>query len=461
MVLRQMATWDRHMRAIQRVTDGSPGAKKRLDRVAGSAWMGPVPGQWVGRGVTDIGLSTGDSVSVTQISALFGDPPRCPDTTQIARPVVADVLLAFRLSSSCDRRLPERQSLAGGYTPAPQPTGSGNGLELIFTTSRSVSALWALAPRPVARQIDAAHRAAVIHTIAWLDSQASYARIGYQSVRQVDVQGLLAVAFTHHSDRYYDPHLHTHVAISGHVRALDGRWLTLDQATLHRAALAASEHYMTRLEAELADRVHLRFPDHGSTGQSEPTPEIRGVDPTLTDLWPTHSHITYPAHERRPPELRRTWRRHALSHLGHPDALSAILTDALHPATEHGQPPTITEDWTTRTSRRTLIALQATHPTWQIWHLHAEAERQTREAAIPLDELENAVDRVIDRVLTPAYSTRLGPNDPITEPPQLRRRDGSSVYRHAGTTHYTSSRGEHPDLAGSTDAGGQGSSPGD
>ena len=65
------------------------------------------------------------------------------------------------------------------------------------------------------------------------------------------MRGLLAVAFTHRDSRAGDPDLHTHVAISNKVQTTGGRWLALDGRPLHRAAVAASERYNTRLEALL------------------------------------------------------------------------------------------------------------------------------------------------------------------------------------------------------------------
>jgi conjugative relaxase-like TrwC/TraI family protein len=89
---------------------------------------------------------------------------------------------------------------------------------------KSVSALWALADPRVAAQVEAAHTAAVTDTISWLERTAIYMRLGAGGLRQVDVTGLLAVAFTHRDSRNGDPDLRTHVAISNKVRTPDGRW---------------------------------------------------------------------------------------------------------------------------------------------------------------------------------------------------------------------------------------------
>jgi conjugative relaxase-like TrwC/TraI family protein len=67
-------------------------------------------------------------------------------------------------------------------------------------------------------------------------------------VRQVNVQGLVAAAFTHRDSRSSDPDLHTHVAVANKVQTLDGRWLSIDGRVLFKATVAASETYNTALE---------------------------------------------------------------------------------------------------------------------------------------------------------------------------------------------------------------------
>ncbi len=87
------------------------------------------------------------------------------------------------------------------------------GYDLTFTPVKSVSALWAIAPREVAEVIEQAHQDAVTDTLRWLENHATYTRRGASGVAQVDVHGLIAAAFTHRDSRAGDPDLHTHVAI--------------------------------------------------------------------------------------------------------------------------------------------------------------------------------------------------------------------------------------------------------
>ena len=132
------------------------------------------------------------------------------------------------------------------------------GYDLTFTPVKSVSVLWALAPRSMARDIEACHHQAVTEAIGFLEDNAAFSRMGANGVAQVDTTGLIAGAFDHRDSRAGDPNLHTHVAVSNKVQALgaDGipRWLALDGTPLHKAAVAASELYNTRIEALLIER---------------------------------------------------------------------------------------------------------------------------------------------------------------------------------------------------------------
>src|SRR5690606_6101047 len=122
------------------------------------------------------------------------------------------------------------------------------GFDITFSPVKSVSVLWALAPRAVSERIESAHNAAVADAVGWLEQPGLFTRLGRNGVRQVDVEGLLAAHFVHRDSRAGDPDLHTHVVIANRVRTGDGRWRTVDGATLYRVVVTVSEIYNTRLE---------------------------------------------------------------------------------------------------------------------------------------------------------------------------------------------------------------------
>jgi conjugative relaxase-like TrwC/TraI family protein len=155
---------------------------------------------------------------------------------------------------------------------------------------KSVSALWALAAPEVAREVQAAHEAAVRATIGLLEREVAFTRVGKGGIRQVPVTGLVAAAFDHRDSRAGDPDLHTHVVISNKVQTLPsegGKWLTLDGRMVFKAKVMASEHYNTRLEAELTERLGVRFTERPSPQGRRPVREIVGIDARLLQAWST------------------------------------------------------------------------------------------------------------------------------------------------------------------------------
>src|SRR4051794_3432308 len=260
---------------------------------------GESPGVWLGQGLAglDGGPRPGDAVHEAQMIALFGHGrhPNADALEQDAATAGTEVdtslgkPFAVRAASSEFRRELARRVVAhnrdlGERPNAPVPDedrarlrselgrewflrdhgrepfdareltdyvigasrpgkASVGGYDLTFSPVKSVSALWALAGPATAREIAAAHDAAVRDVVGWLEREAIYTRIGAGGPQQVNTRGLLAVAFTHRDSRAGDPDLHTHVAISNKVQTTGGRWLALDGRPSHRAAVAASERY--------------------------------------------------------------------------------------------------------------------------------------------------------------------------------------------------------------------------
>ncbi len=162
------------------------------------------------------------------------------------------------------------------------------GYDLTFSPVKSVSALWAVADPTVVAVIERAHQAAVGDALRFIEEYALFTRTGAQGIRQVNVRGLVAVAFTHRDSRAGDPDLHTHVAVANKVQTLDGRWLSIDGRVLFKAKVTASETYNTALERHLRDALGVRFAERPGTDPGKrPIREIVGVDPGLNQRWST------------------------------------------------------------------------------------------------------------------------------------------------------------------------------
>ncbi|WP_138731654.1 MobF family relaxase [Modestobacter excelsi] len=428
---------------------------------------GESPGVWLGAGLASLngGPRAGDPVAETQMLALFGrghHPGACSLTG-----------VAGQRGGS-----PGSVQLGVPFVTA-GPRVSVAGYDLTFSPVKSVSALWALADPTLAAQVEAAHAAAVADTIGWLERTAVYTRLGAGGLRQVDVTGLLAVAFTHRDSRNGDPDLHTHVAISNKVRTLDGRWRALDGRALHAAAVAASERYNTRLEAQLVHRLGVTFSDRPPRPGVRPVRELAGVPVELIAAWSTRraqittgsaqllerfratygrepttaeghalaqqvTLATRPAKHgpRSEAEQRRSWRAQA-EHLLGGDAAGQILDRVLR------QPPaasTLDPDWTSRAARSAVATVSTQRAVFTSHHLRAELERLARTDRIPLSAVDTAIEDALTVALSADLSLRLDrkpgadhpPAEPdVAEPAGLRRRDGSSVYATAHTQLHT------------------------
>jgi conjugative relaxase-like TrwC/TraI family protein len=350
------------------------------------------------------------------------------------------------------------------------------GYDLTFSPVKSVSTLWAVAEPHVAAQIDRAHQAAVQDALNFIERHALFTRQGTNGVRQVNVTGLVAAAFTHRDSRAGDPDLHTHVAVANKVQTLDGQWLSIDGRVLFKATVAASETYNTALEHHLRDTLGVRFAERADGDpRLRPIREIVGVDPALNRRWsarrasiesrreelaqqfqrdhgrpPTPVEMLHLAqqatletrtakHEPRSPTEQRTcWHNEAAQVLGGLQAVDAMVHAVVHPSDEIS--PIIDTDWIAAAANRMLTAMEKHRSTWQIWHVRAEAQRQVRAANLSTDNLDHLVDLLVAEVLSTRSIRLTSIDDGALEPAALRRSDGSSVYTVAGAELFTSAR---------------------
>jgi conjugative relaxase-like TrwC/TraI family protein len=351
------------------------------------------------------------------------------------------------------------------------------GYDLTFTPVKSVSALWAIAPRDIAQSVEACHHKAVTEALAFLEDHAAFSRMGADGVEQVNTTGLIAAAFDHRESRAGDPNLHTHVAVSNKVQAIgaDGipRWLALDGTPLHKAAVAASELYNTRLEGHLIATLNVRFTAATSDAKKRSVREIDGIPQELIDRWSSRRSAiehrvgqlakTFQTEHGREPTVvemlalsqqatletrqakhaprsladqRHTWRTEAVETLGSQRQLTRLITDI----TGHTAPrrtPAITTNRLDEHARNVIDTVARTRATWQINHIRAEAARQLRHTDEHADL--TTLNRIVDAALR-THSTTITKHADVdrNEPASLCRRDGASVYRTHDTTVYTS-----------------------
>jgi conjugative relaxase-like TrwC/TraI family protein len=498
---------------------------------------GETPGSWVGSGLGGIdGLNAGDPVTAEQMRALFGAGLHPLAATRLEQLDAADLtdadvraatrlgvpfkvyvgeVNAFRVEvakriatlNTAAKQLGDEpvsaavrahvrtevareffrkqhgrdpidaREIAATIAKQSRPrTQTVAGYDLTFSPVKSVSSFWAVADPHLAAQIERAHQAAVQDALSFIERHALFTRQGRNGVRQVNVTGLVAAAFTHRDSRAGDPDLHTHVAVANKVQTLDGRWLSIDGRVLFKATVAASETYNTALEQHLRDTLCVRFAERADTDPGKrPVREIVGVDPALNQRWSTrrvlikdrqgelagqfqHDHGRPPTpvealqlaqqatletreakHEPRSlAEQRTTWHTQAAETLGGPQAVQVMISRTLNPIPITR--PYVDAEWVAVTAGKVLAAVEERRSTWQSWHVRAEAQRRVRSAGIDTDKVEQLVELLVAEVLHTRSISLTSTDDGISEPAVLRRVDGSSVYTVAGSELFTSAR---------------------
>jgi hypothetical protein len=138
-------------------------------------------------------------------------PDACPDLLlrlllELTESAHASAVF-HRASSAITRGLEpaDARELAGQIAKDSRPrTQRVAGYDLTFSPVKSVSTLWAIADPAVAAVIEQALQAAVNDALAFIERHALFTRTGPQGIRQVNVQGLVAAAFTHRDSRAGD-----------------------------------------------------------------------------------------------------------------------------------------------------------------------------------------------------------------------------------------------------------------
>ncbi|MFI1241467.1 MobF family relaxase [Nocardia salmonicida] len=405
-------------------------------------------------------------------NTLHGRDPRTAVPAEERRRIRTEV--ALRMFTDDVGRTPlNSRELSGWIARASRPSKTAiAGFDLTFSPVKSVSTLWAVSSREVAEQIETAHHAAIRDVISYIESEVLYTRVGRNSVRQVEVAGLIATGFDHRDSRAGDPDLHTHLVVSNNVLRGDGKWGAIDGRMIYRYNVTASEMYNTRLEAHLETNLGLVFADRGEVVDKRPVREVVGVDAELAREWSKRGRAVRSAtaklsakfqadHGREPTALelislsqqatlstraskhaarsnaeqRATWRADAIAVLGGEAAVEQMVHTALSQQLPDREQ--ITEDWIAQTAVRSVEVVSQTRATWQHHHIRAEVERQVRGRIAP-DRWATVVAQVTDTALAEPVSIPRGHHDLAPTVNELSRGDGTSVYTTVRSTLYTS-----------------------
>jgi len=216
---------------------------------------GQEPGVWVGSGAAVLGLS--GTVEEGQLARLF-DEGRHP---------VSGVPLGLPY------RHDSKRTVVTGFA-------------LSFSPPKSVSLVGAFGDAETAAEVRAAHDSAVRAALSFLEDHAAFSRTGRGGIFQVDTDGFVAAAFTHHTSRAGDPQLHSHVLAANKVRCADGRWRSLDGRELFAFQKAAGMLYNATLRVELSARLGVGWKPVDRNGQAD----IDGVPRELIEVFSKRRH---------------------------------------------------------------------------------------------------------------------------------------------------------------------------
>jgi len=413
--------------------------------------VGTPPGRFLGRGLAGLdagcGIAVHSTVTEEHLWRMLG--------------MIQDPVTGIPLGRSPGAQRTAYIDALGRVRKAPKTVA---GFDLTFSAPKSVSVAWALADDATRSRIHEAHIKALEFVIAYAEDRVFATRTGRGGAVSEDVRGVVAAAFDHWDSRAGDPQLHTHVVVLNRVQAIsDGGWRTLDSKALFRAAVGLSELYngvlSDNLTAELGlgwdPQTRRRSPvekweiagvgDELRTEFSQRSAEIDAAKDVLVETFvashdrqPTGREVlqmrqhatlaTRPEKHVRPlADLVAGWRRRAEPHVGaDPEAWVGTLADRNDLPLLHA---TDLADGILRdAARMALTVVSGKRSTFTRANVFAEVLRQIHGVRFASPDQRVAVaERVSDFALE--ASVQLTPTDVGVVPEQLRRADGSSMFR--------------------------------
>jgi hypothetical protein len=139
--------------------------------------------------------------------------------------------------------------------------------------------LYGLGSRGLAKEVAAAHDAAVAAGLAYLERHATVSRRRIDGdIHHIRGEGLAAAVFRHRTSRAGDPQLHSHALVPNVVERIDGGTGALHSPVIYRHARTAGFVYQVVLRGELTERLGVAWePVHNGYA------EIDGIDRRLLE----------------------------------------------------------------------------------------------------------------------------------------------------------------------------------
>jgi len=177
------------------------------------------------------------------------------------------------------------------------PNGvSVRAVDLTFSPDKTFSALHAMAPPEVQRQMMAVHHEAVGLTMARIEADACITRRGKGGTRNVDGAGFVWAEFDHRTSRAGDPQVHTHVVVANRTQpASDEKWLALEGGTLRQAAKGHGQMYQALVRAGMSRELGVVYEPVSANGQAG----VEGMSELCRGWSKRHVQIVAGADERK------------------------------------------------------------------------------------------------------------------------------------------------------------------
>ena len=246
----------------------------------------------------------------------------------------------------------------GGVPRAPRGGAPVAGFDLTCSPAKSVSVAWALADEATKAVIYGCHRRAVEVVLAYAEAEVFRSRSGTNGVVEEDVDGVVAVSFSHWASRSDDPQLHDHLLTWARARCTsDGRWRTLDSRALYKAVTTLSELYDGALADLLTAALGVGWEERERRHSARARYEVAGVPESLLAEFSQRAGQVA-AHVA---ELRAQF---IAAHGREPTAvedmrLHQVATIATRPAKSNASLQELTEGWRERADRHVAKPLQA------------------------------------------------------------------------------------------------------
>src|ERR1700722_1750358 len=152
--------------------------------------------------------------------------------------------------------------------------------DVVFTSPKSVSLLYALSDPPVRAAVLLAHERARDATLEYLERRGAWVKCPGEDRRSERADGLCWRAFVHHTSRSGDPHLHSHVLVANLVPSRARGWSPLDSGPFYAERRSAEALYGAALRFELHDTLGVEF-----RSRTAPGSDVAGFSDQVIDAF--------------------------------------------------------------------------------------------------------------------------------------------------------------------------------